>query len=128
MDCTYVYTSHILIGTKCGKSEHMQKVREVIKVLDSASLQLREDKCKIACKKLEWLGYELSCEGIAPVNANVQGNTERLRPGNLRALRSLLGAVNQLNKFVPGLDNFCATFRSILKKKNCHLRLNFYQI
>ena len=71
----------------------MQKVREVLKVLDSANLQLRVDKCKM------------------------QGITKRLRPGNLRELRSFFGVVNQLNKFVPDLANTCAPFRSKLKKE-----------
>ena len=72
MDCTFVYIDNILIITKCEKSVHMQKVRCVLKVLDSAILQLRADKYKIACTKIEWLGYELSVEAISPVNGNVQ--------------------------------------------------------
>ena len=88
-----------------------------MKVLDSAKLQLRADKCKIACTKREWLGYERSGEGISPANGKVQGITESLRPGNLRELRSFLGAVNQLKKFVPDLANNCAPFRTIIKKE-----------
>ena len=94
----------------------MPKVREVLKVLDTANLQLRADKCKVACTKIEWLGYELSGEGIVPVNGKVQGITERLRRGNLRELRLFLGAVNQLNKIVPDLPNICAPFITILEK------------
>ena len=55
-------------------------------------------------------------EGNAPVNGKVQGITERLRPSNLRDLRSFLGAVTQLIKFVPDLSNICAPFRSILNQ------------
>ena len=116
MDCTFVYIDDILIVTKGERSVHMQKVREVLEVLDKANLQLRADKCQIARTKIEWLGYELSGEGITPVNGKVQGITERLRPGNLNELRSFLGAVNQLNKFIPELANICAPFRSNLKK------------
>ena len=86
----------------------MLNVREVLKVLDSANFQLRADKSKRACTKRERLGYELSGEGIAPVNGKVQGITRRLRPNNLRELRSFLGVVTQPNKFVPVLANICA--------------------
>ena len=37
----------------------MRKFRKDLKVLDRANLQLRADKCKIACTKIEWFGYEL---------------------------------------------------------------------
>ena len=95
----------------------MQKVREVLEVLDKANLQLKADKCKIACTEIEWLGYKLSGEGVTPINGKIQGISERLRPNNLKELRSFLGAVNQLNKFVPDLASICAPFRSILKKE-----------
>ena len=60
----------------------------------------------------------MSCRGkLAPVNGKVQGITERLRPGNLRELRSFQGALYQLNKIVAELADFCATFISILKRE-----------
>ena len=111
------FIDDILLVTKGEKSVHMQKVREVLKVLESANLQLRADKCKILGTKIEWLGYELLGEGISPINGKVQRITERLRPSNLRELRSFLGAVNQLDKYVPELANICAPFRSILKNE-----------
>ena len=46
MDCTFVYIDDILIVTKGEKRVHMQKVREVLKVLDSANSQLRADRFK----------------------------------------------------------------------------------
>ena len=56
----------------------MQKSREVMKVLEKANVQLKVDKCKIACKKIEWLCYEITGSGISPVNGKFQGITERL--------------------------------------------------
>ena len=118
IDCTFVYIDDILIVTRGNKDVHMQKVREVMQILDKANLQLKVDKCNTACKKIEWLGYELTGSGISPVNGKVQGISEKLRPTNLKELRSFRGAVNQLNKFVPDLASICYPFRSILKKDN----------
>ena len=116
IDCTFVYVDDILIVTKGDKNVHMQKVREVMKLLDKANVQLKVDKCRIACEKIEWLGYELTGSGISPLNGKVQGITERLRPTNLKELRSFFGAVNQVNKFVPELATIYFPFISILKK------------
>ena len=116
LDSTFAYIDDILIVTKGDKEQHLLKVKEVLNVLDKAKLQLKAEKCNIACEKIEWLGFNISRTGISPINGKVQGITERLRPKNLKQLRSYLGAVNQMNKFVPDLAGICYPFRSILKK------------
>ena len=65
IDCTFVYIDDILIVTRGNKEVHMQEVREVMQILDKANLQLKVDKCNIACKKIEWLGYELTRSSIS---------------------------------------------------------------
>ena len=70
----------------------------------------------MAKQEIEWLGFKLRSHGTSPVNSKVQGITEKLRPTNLKELRSFLGAVNQFNKFIPDLAAICFPFRSILKK------------
>ena len=66
MDCLIVYKDDILIVTKGEKSVLMQKVRDVLEVLDKANLQLRADKCQIACTKLEWLGTNCQEKALPP--------------------------------------------------------------
>ena len=79
----FVFIDDILIVTKGTKSEHLTKVREILKVLDLANLQIKADKCKIAQNQIEWLGFKLTSSGVTPVNTKVQGITDRLRPTNL---------------------------------------------
>ena len=68
------------------------------------------------CKnEIEWLGLTLTENGISPPNTKMQGLTEKLRLTNLSELRSFLGAVNQLNKFIPYLAVISSSFRSVLK-------------
>ena len=112
----FVFIDDILIVTKGTKQNHLDKVREIRKTLDEAKLQLKAGKCKIANHEIEWLGFKMTSQGISPVNSNVQGITEKLRPTNLKELRSFLGAVNQFIKFIPDLASICFPFRSILEK------------
>ena len=105
IDCTFVYIDDIFFIL-------------TMKILDKANLQLKVDKCKITCEKIEWLGYEKSGSAISPVNGKVQGISEKLRPTSIKKLKLFLGAVNQLNKLVPDLASSCFPFRSILKKDN----------
>ena len=113
----FVFIDDILIVTKGTKQEHLDKVREILIVIDDAELQLKAGKCKFAKQEIEWLGFKLTSSGISPINSKVQGLTEKLRPTNLKELISFLGAVNQFNNFVPDLASICFPFRSILKKR-----------
>ena len=110
------YIDDILIVTKGTKQDHLNKVRAVMKILDEANLQLKAEKCIIAQESIEWLGFKLTRTGISPINAKAQGIGHRLRPTNLKQLRSFLGAVNQFNKFKPNLASISFPLRSILKK------------
>ena len=111
-----MFIDDILNETKGTKQNHKDKVRESLETLDGAKLQLKAGKCKIAKKDIEWLGFRMSSQGISPVTTKVQGITEKLRQTNLKELRSLLGAVNQFNKFIPDLASMCFPFKSISKK------------
>ena len=42
----------------------------------------------------------------------------KLRPKNLCDLRSFMGPLNQMNRFIPNLANLCALLRTLLKKEN----------
>ena len=105
-----------MIVTKGTKQDHLNKVREVMEILDDANLQLKAEKCIIAQESIEWLRFKLTRTSISPINAKAQGISDRLRPTNLKQLRSFLGAVNQFNKFTPNLASISFPFRSILKK------------
>ena len=112
----FVFTDDFLIVTKGTKNEHLDRERGILKTLDHAELQLKAGKCNFARNEIEWLGFKLTEQGISPVNTKVQGITEKLRPTNLKELRSFLGAVNHFNKFIPDLAGMCSPFRSILNK------------
>ena len=116
INSVFVYIEDILIVTKGTKQQHMNKVREVLKILDVANLQLKAEKCVVVQENIERLGHKLTRTGISPVNAKSQGISERLRPTNLKQLRSFLRAVNQFNKFIPNLAAISFPFRSILKR------------
>ena len=51
VNSVFEYIDYILILTKGPKHEHLNKVREVMKILDEANLQFRAEKCMIAQNK-----------------------------------------------------------------------------
>ena len=72
----FVFIDDISSVTKGTKQEHLDKMREILKVIDDAELQLKAGKCKIAKQEIEWLGFKMTSSGISPINSKVQRITE----------------------------------------------------
>ena len=117
----FIFIDDILIVTKGTKEEYEAEVQKIFDKLDENTLRLKWEKCKIAQEKIEWLGFEISDPGIVPQNDKVQAITERLKPKNLKELRSYLGAINQLAKFLPNLAQTTHGSRDLLKT-NCEYK------
>ena len=63
----FVFIDDILIVTKGTKVEHLDKLREFLKSLDQAEVQLKAGKCTFAKNEIEWLGFNLTEKGILPI-------------------------------------------------------------
>ena len=113
---TYIFLDDILIVTKGSIEKHFEVVKQVLKKLDNTNVRLNWEKCKFSAEETDWLGSKLSQTGITPINSKVQSKTEKLIPKNLKELRSYLGAVNQLNRFIQNLAQLCHELRPLLKK------------
>ena len=82
---------------------HTQKVEEGMETLDGAGIRLKQGKCKITLKEKKKLGFKLTASGLTPTEDKVQAKTGKLKPKNLNNLRSVMGAVNQMNSFMASL-------------------------
>ena len=95
-----VYLDDVLV---IGPSfnEHLANLREVFTRLSHAGLKLKPTKCKLVQRRVEFLGYVVSTEGISADKAKVTAITCFPRPTGLRALRAFLGLTSYYRRFVP---------------------------
>ena len=114
---TSAFFDDILNVTKGTLQQHIEKVEEVMKTIDEAGIRLKFRKCKIAQSKTEWLDYHLSVSGIKPIDEKIQAILDRLRPTTLKQLRTLMEALNQMNRFIPKLAKLSAPLRPLPSKK-----------
>ena len=98
---TYVFLDDILVVKKGSKEDHYNVVKTVQTKLNKANVRLKSEKCKLAQKEIECLEYKLTQTGMSPISTKIQAITEKLKPKNLKELRSYLGAVNQTIRFIP---------------------------
>ena len=115
---TYFFLDDILIVTKGNQTDHYARVKQVLEKLDEANIRLKWEKCKFAQSEVAWLGYHLTQTGIRPINTKIQAITDKLKPKYSKELRLYMGAVKQLNRFIPNLAQLCFKLRPLLKQDN----------
>ena len=87
-----------------------------MKVIDEAEIRLDIEKSRSAQTKTEWWWYKLSQSGAMPVDETIQASWDIIGPQNLKELRSLMGALIQMNRFLPNLMKQSAVLRPLLRK------------
>jgi hypothetical protein len=79
---------------------------------------LNSEKCVFATNRDNFLGHVLTDEGLMTDEEKKQVITLLKKPENTKQMMRLLGLVNYLGKFVPGLTALTEPLREIIKSRN----------
>ena len=113
---THCFLDDIIIVSRGSKEEHVKSVYKCLKKLDEDNLRINLPKCHFAKTEIEWLGHNFTQSGIAPLESKTAAILNLSAPKNLKQLRSFLGSVHYLGKFIPNLSQLCHPLRPLLKK------------
>ena len=67
-------------------------------------------------KKIEWLGYKFNQTGISSLENKTAAKLTIPPPSTLKRLRSFLGSVHYISKFMTNGAQLCHPLRPLLKK------------
>ena len=87
------YLDDLLCLSKDTFEDHLEKLDIVLQKLRDAGLQVNAAKSKFAAQEIDYLGYHLSKEGIAPQKAKVAAILALKPPRNVKELRRCLGII-----------------------------------
>ena len=90
----------------------------VLKKLDVESLALKISKCEFFKQELNWLGHHLSEAGVSAKFTKTEAIINLNPPKPLKQLRSFLGSINHLAKFIPNAASLTEKLRPLLKEEN----------
>ena len=74
-----------------------------LKRLDDENPRINLPKCHFGKLKIDWLGYHISQSGISPPESKTDAILAPAAPKTLKKLRSFLGSVHYIGKFIPNL-------------------------
>lgn len=109
-----VYLDDILVSGK-NAQDHLKNLRQLLQRLQDKGLRCRYEKCSFAQETVEYLGHQLSSDGIAK-GKKVEAVKKMPPPTNVTELRSFLGSVNFYNKFLPNLSSEAEPLHSLTHK------------
>lgn len=83
--------------------EHDKRLHRVFQELTKAGVTLNIDKCSFGATSVKFLGHLIDGNGVHVDENRVLSIREMGQPQNVSELRSLLGSVNYLARFIPHL-------------------------
>ena len=101
---TSVWLDDIICVTNGTIDEHEQEVREVLNKLQNAGYRASEKKTELFKQELTWLGYYLYQSGVKPIKDKTEAKTKLSAPKNPKELKSFLGSIHHLSKFINNLS------------------------
>ena len=101
---TVVVMDDILVYGK-DQEEHDKNLSAVLQTISDSGLKLNRDKCQFSKGELHYFGHIISRDGIRPDPSKVKAIEDMPSPENVPQLRQVLGMVNYLGKFLPGLSS-----------------------
>ncbi|KAL0819744.1 hypothetical protein ABMA28_007792 [Loxostege sticticalis] len=110
-----VYMDDILIPSK-NFSEGLQRLEEVLKLLQTGGLTLKLSKCNFFQSKLDFLGFEVSAEGIRPGSRKTEAVSKFPAPRNQHELRQFLGLSGFFRRFIKNYSSITSSLTDLLKK------------
>ena len=116
LNITFCFLDDILIVSRGGIEQHRDLVRKCLMKFDHENIRINLAKCHFSTDKNEWLGNSITQIGITPLSNKTDAIEKLSSPTNLKKLRSFMGSVHHLGKFIPNLSQLCYSLRPLLKK------------
>ena len=112
------YLDDILIAAP-KEQEHNLILEKVINRLQESGIYLREEKCEISKRQVEYLGHMIDTTGIHPMKDKVHAIHEAPIPQNITQLRAFVGLLNYYGKFIPQVAIYpCGPTVQIVREDN----------
>ncbi|POM70943.1 Gag-pol fusion protein, partial [Phytophthora palmivora] len=114
--CCLVYSDDVIIFTKGSVAQHVVELAIVLERLSEAGLSLKVSKCSFATTRMEYLGHDLTPEGIKPTERLVQAIVDFPTPTDDTQVRRFVALAGYYRRFVPEFGTRMAPLTSLLRK------------
>ena len=97
--------------------EHDARLKQVLHRAREVNLKFNAKKCRIRQEEIPYVGHVLRKEGLRPDPEKIRAVQEMQPPQNTKELKSFLGFIQYLAKFMPNMASESAALRELLEKQ-----------
>ena len=98
------------------QKEHDEALRQVLQRLRDKNLTLNRDKCEFNRESITFLGHTLSKNGIEAEKRKIDAIQDTARPTCAKEVRSFLGLVNYVARWIPNFATLAEPLRKLTRK------------
>ena len=100
---------------------HLRLLEDVFRALQTAGLALKPSKIHFRPKEVQYLGHVLSADGIRMGEDRIKAIIDLKTPTIIKELRSVLGTINFVRKFIPNLATIIEPLVALTRKSVANL-------
>ena len=114
----FAFLDDILIATKGRLKEHEETLDIILDRLNKEGLAISLQKCEFGKQQIEWLGFKITPHGVTQLITKTEALQKLDTPKTIKQLRSFMGSIHHLIKFIPNLAEISEPLRPLLRKEN----------
>ena len=115
VDGVKVIVDDLLIWGK-DDDEHDARLKQVLDRAREVNLKFNAKKCRIRQEEVPYVGHVLSKDGLKPDTEKIRAVQEMKPPQNTKELKTFLGFIQCLGKYMPNMATVSAPLRELLEK------------
>ena len=98
-------------------TSYLQLLENMFKALQAPGLTLKQSKVQVGPREVKYLGHILTADGVRIGEDRAKAIVDLMTPKTIKELRSVLGMVNFVRKFIPNLAGIIAPLVALTKKE-----------
>lgn len=114
-DFYFCYLDDILVASSSVEA-HVEHLESIFRRLDKFGITINLAKCNFGQEKLEFLGYEITLDGLKPLSYKVQAILDYPKPKDVTELRRFMGMLNFYRSSLPRSAEHQAELNKYLHK------------
>lgn len=114
LEFVFVYIDDVLIASK-NEDEHIKHLNILFDRFKQHGILINPGKCTFGAKSIDFLGFNITSDGLKPSNAKVDAIIKYPKPNTVAELRRFLAMINFYRKFMPEVAKHQVKLNDLLK-------------